>query len=558
MNTPQCSKPLPMMPKGSTISAEEAGRRLVAGEWNTEPLTAYLDSAVAQFPDRIAAVTVNAEGRTVEEITYRELNTRSLRFAGALQARGVRPRDVVMVMMTNSADFLTVVYGALRVGATYSGIPITYGRHEVEQMTRRADAKALVVSRHHGDRDVLTLAIPRSIVDDEAVDVIVAGEPLQGTVAVSELLNSGANWSPPAADPTAIAQLAFTSGTTSAPKAVMNLHASLDVVVRGGARHVGVEAYGTPMVDLVMSPVGHSTGFMWGALMPIHLAGTAVFMEKWSPGVGARAIEEHRVSFFVGSPTFLIDLLRTDELTSSSTSSLSLVAVAGAPIPRPLMIEAVKALGCSVIPAWGMTEFGIAVSGRPELGQINLDTDGIPVESAQVSIRNSMGDELSNEQEGSLWIRGTGLFAGYLGAEDVTSREFDGDWFSTGDTAVRSDNGSVTITGRTKDIIIRGGENIPVGSVENLVFRHPYVVEVAVVGYPDERLGERACAFVRCRNGESLSLEELNVFLIDLGLAKRYLPERMETVDALPKTMSGKIRKIDLREGLLAPKENYD
>lgn len=140
-----------------------------------------------------------------------------------------------------------------------------------------------------------------------------------------------------------------------------------------------------------------------------------------------------------------------------------------------------------------MTEFGIAVSGRPGIGDTNADTGGIVLDTAQVSIRDAHGVECADGEDGSLWIKGGGLFVGYYGKEEVTRAEFDADpWFSTGDTAVRAADGSVTITGRTKDIIIRGGENIPVGSVENFIFQHPSVLEVAVVGYPDPRLGERA------------------------------------------------------------------
>jgi cyclohexanecarboxylate-CoA ligase len=182
------------------------------------------------------------------------------------------------------------------------------------------------------------------------------------------------------------------------------------------------------------------------------------------------------------------------------------------------MREAENTLGCDIIPAWGMTEFGIAVSGRPGVGEINADTDGIPVAAAELSIRDEEGHECPDGVVGDLWMRGAGLFVGYFGQADATRSSFDTDgWFSTGDTAFRSANGAVTISGRTKDIIIRGGENIPVAMVESLIFQHPLVTEVAVVGYPDLRLGERACAFVRCRPGSTLDLEGLRTFLTALS-----------------------------------------
>ncbi|OZC57108.1 cyclohexanecarboxylate--CoA ligase [Rhodococcus sp. RS1C4] len=545
------------LPDGSVVTHEEALRRLDEGEWRPESLWAFLDDAVARHPDRVAAVSVDHTGRTVGESTYTELDTMSRRIAAGLQANGVKPRDVVTVMMTNSAEFLGVVYGVLRAGATYSGLPITYGSHEVESMTGATGTKMLVVSRFHGTTDVVTTALSEKIRQNDDLTIVVVGEPVEGTVSLDALLGEAEAFVEVPADPLGVAQLAFTSGTTSEPKAVMNLHATLDVVVRGWAVHVGPESLGRPFRNLVMSPVGHSTGFFWGALFTVHLAGTAVFMEKWSPEVGARVIESQRITTMVGSPTFLIDLLRTSELRRENAPDLALIAVAGAPIPRPLMREAEEALGCSVIPAWGMTEFGIAVSGKPGLEDINSTTDGIPLASAEVVVRTAEGDDAVDGEMGDLWLRGTGMFVGYHNRPEATGEAFDdGGWFATGDTAVHHSDGSVTITGRTKDIIIRGGENIPVGSVESQIFRHPTVTDVAVVGYADDRLGERACAFVRCRPGTTVTVESLRDFLIESGLAKRYCPERVIVVDDLPKTMSGKIRKVELRECLASNQWN--
>lgn len=541
------------LPAESILTEAEARRRFDTGAWSRSSLTRFLDVAAADHPDQVAAVSVDPHGAITAEITYAQLDDMSRRIAAGLQTMGIGPRDVVSVMMTNSAEFLAVVYGVLRAGATYSGIPITYGSHEVAAMTRRSGAKALIVSHVHAGRNVLASSIPADLPTDNSIEIVVCGPAVCGTTSLETLMHSAAAFIPVPADPLSIAQLAFTSGTTSEPKAVMNLHAGLDVVVRGWATHVGHRSFGRPMRNLVMSPVGHSTGFMWGALLTVHLGGTAVFLEKWTPAIGAEVIGRTGITCMVGSPTFLIDLLRTAEMTETKAGSLELIVVAGAPIPRPLMREARTKLNCDVIPAWGMTEFGIAVSGRPDLDAANLDTDGVPVASAQVSIRDADGAGVGDGIEGALWIRGTGLFVGYLGDPAVTRAEFDdAGWFNTGDTAVRGRDGTVTITGRTKDIIIRGGENIPVGSVENLVFEHPAVAEVAIVGYPDPRLGERACAFIRCRPGATVDLHGLRDFLTTSGLATRYLPERVVLLDDLPKTMSGKIRKVELRSRLAA------
>ncbi len=149
-------------------------------------------------------------------------------------------------------------------------------------------------------------------------------------------------------------------------------------------------------------------------------------------------------------------------------------------------------------------------------------------------------------EEGALEIRGPGLFIGYYGRPDATEEEIVDGWFRTGDVARIDEDGLVSLQGRTKDIVIRGGENIPVAAVETTLFEHPRIVEAAVIGVPDERLGERACAVLVC-DGEPVELEEVVDFLLESGLSKHYLPESVEVVDALPKTMSGKVRKTELR-----------
>ncbi|MFX0574424.1 AMP-binding protein [Nocardia nepalensis] len=536
---------------GTALTASLIAQRFESGAWAERSLVAFLDDAVATFPDRIAAITVDERGNTVRTLTYAELDALSRRVSAGLIANGVGPDSVVTVMMSNCAEFPAVVYGILRVGATYSGIPITYGSHEIEFMTWRAGSDMLIVTGSHAGRDLAGLAATTLADRDEITVVVVDCPDGHPGMRFDELIAHGRYDGPAHVDPLAIAQLAFTSGTTGEPKAVMNLHATLDVVVRGWSAHVGPTNYGDPMRNLVMSPVGHATGFMWGVLLTVHLGGTAVYVDRWSPAVGARVISEQQITCMVGSPTFLIDLLRTAKLTAVAAPELNLVVVAGAPIPRPLMREAREALDCDVIPAWGMTEFGIAVSGRPTLGARNDETDGIPVAACEIRVCDDAGSPLLAGVEGELQIRGAGLFAGYYARPDFTREAFaTDDWFVTGDRAVVDTDGCVTITGRTKDIIIRGGENIPVAAVESLIFRHPCVTDVAVVGYSDERLGERACAFVSLTAGAQLDLAGLSVFLLDAGLSKRYLPERLIVITDMPKTMSGKIRKVELRERL--------
>ena len=231
--------------------------------------------------------------------------------------------------------------------------------------------------------------------------------------------------------------------------------------------------------------------------------------------------------------------------------SLRLITIAGAPIPRGLVSRAREQLGCFICPAWGMTEWGIGIAAAPQLPSERLDaTDGVPVPGCDIRVVGPEGKRVDPEVEGDLQMKGPGLFVGYYERPDATGESFTDGWFQTGDRAVAHADGFMSLTGRSKDLIIRGGENIPVVSVESLLYEHPSVVDVAIVGVPDERLGERACAVVVLKEGATLDLSAACSFLLGRGLSKHFLPERLEVVASLPKTPSGKIRKVELRASL--------
>lgn len=524
------------------------------GLWRDVALGSYLDQAARQVPASTAAISVDTTGAVTRSLTYQELDTLSRRIAAGLRRLGVWAGDTVAVMLPNCAEFSAVVFAVLRLGARYSGIPITYGRREAAFMLGRAQAKALVIAQSHGRRDLAGLGAEIRQEQSVLEQVVVFGNDAPagpGWLTFDELIAGDPLTELPHVEPFSLAQLAFTSGTTSEPKAVMNLHATLDAMIANWVRHIGADALGTPLVNLVMSPVGHSTGFFWGALMSAYLGGTAVYLERWQPELALRVLHEQRITTMIGSPTFLLDVLRTNGATNDHVPDLRLVALAGAPVPRPLVAKARRQLGCAIVPAWGMTEYGIGLSGSPALPRDRVEaTDGRPVPGCEVRVCHADDSVAGPGEEGDLQIRGPGLFAGYYGRPDFTAEAFTSDgWFRTGDRALIEVDGYVRLMGRTKDIVIRGGENIPVAEIENLLYTHPAVTEVAVIGIPDERLGERVCAIVAPKPGTTPpDLPAMSAFLLSEGLSKRFLPERLVVLDELPKTMSGKIRKVELRE----------
>lgn len=532
----------------SRLTAELVRAYEADGQWRRTPLRALLTAAAAEQPDRVAAIDRMSGAHEARRFTYAELDERAHLYACGLHAMGVGTGDFVAVMLPNGADFAALIFAINELGAVYSGIPVAYGEREVEVILRRTGARVVVVAETFGSNTPHTLVEGLRDGLPSLEHVVVAGRSMvAGTTSLESLLDVPDVDLPPV-DPRSLCHVGFTSGTTGEPKGVLNTHQTLQAVLDNWAGHLGSDSLGDPLVNLVASPVGHHTGFLWGVLLTTYLRGTAVYLDRWVPEQGAQVIREEGITTMFSAPTFLQDLLLTD-LVRDGDCSLRTVILAGAPVPRSLPTVAGEMFGCYVCPAWGMTELGIGISCTPHLPAEAQATDGVPVPGTEVSIVGPDGQEVPPGVVGDLRIRGAGLFLGYLHLPEATAEAIDAEgWFTTGDTAWRTEEGYIALEGRTKDIVIRGGENIPVTVVESLLFQHPDIVEASVVGVPDVRLGERACAVVVPRGGVTPSLEEVCRFLLEQGLSKHFLPERLEVVDELPKTPSGKIRKVELRE----------
>jgi cyclohexanecarboxylate-CoA ligase len=520
-----------------------------SGAWRERTLGSYLDDAVSAQRDKPAAVGYDVHGNQLRAFSYLELGDLADRLAAGLLRLGVRPGDAVSVMLPNWVEFAAIMFAIARIGAIYSGIPAAYGQREAGFMVRRVKSKVLVVPSVYRDRDYVELARQIRREAPELKHVVVFGEAPEehGFLTLSEL--ERADRAPlPDVQPGSLVHVGFTSGTTGEPKGVMNTHQTLDAVLFRFIEHHGTELLNDSMVNLIASPMGHHTGFLWGVLFTTLLQGRGVYLEHWDRDVAARVMRQEGITWMPGAPTFLQDLLQTD----LGPGSLQMYAMAGSPIPRGLPREASAALNAFICPAWGMTEWGIGICGSQRLPRDRVDvTDGVAIEGCEARIMAEQTREAAAGEEGDLQIRGGGLFLGYFDRPDFTADAFVDGWFQTGDRAIRWDDGFISLSGRSKDIIIRGGENVPVVEIETLIYQHPDVLDVAVVGYPDERLGERACAVVVCRPETVLDLPRICDFLLSQGMSKHFLPERIEPLEALPKTMSGKIKKAELRQWLV-------
>jgi cyclohexanecarboxylate-CoA ligase len=302
-------------------------------------------------------------------------------------------------------------------------------------------------------------------------------------------------------------------------------------------------------VVFMPSPVTHITGLLYGLLMPAMLRTRVVLQDVWDATAALRLIEQQRCSVTMAATPFLHGLVHHPDLPAFDVTSMRVFACGGADVPPALIRQAGERLGTSATRVYGSTEFPTLSTSPPDTPQDKrAGTDGRAIGAAEYRIVDDAGADLRVGQTGELLVRGPELFPGYLAAADNDGAFTPDGWFRTGDLAVADRDGYVSIRGRKKDIILRGGENISATEVESLLFEHPAVREAAVVAMPDPVLTERACAFVVPEAGQAPSLPELTAFLLGKQLAKQKLPERLELVAELPKTQSGKVQKFRLRE----------
>jgi cyclohexanecarboxylate-CoA ligase len=548
--TPHPHKPVePMMTLVADFS-EEYRAQMARTSWMDRTLLDYFDNAVSDHPDRVAVIGYVESGRQRHALTYAELFDRVDRIAAGLLDLGVRPGQVVSAQLPNWWQLVALHLACLRVGAVTNALMSIFRRRELEFMLGLAESVVLVVPEtfngfdHSGMAAELRPELP-------ALHHVLAVRPGGGGSFEDVLLSRAATdadreeFLRRRPSPDAVVQLAYTSGTTGEPKGVMVTSNTVLCNVRDFASRLGL---GAADVELMASPLAHQTGFLYGLVMPIMLGMTVALQDVWRPARAAEIIRAERAMFTMASTPFLTDLTAQAEADPDAFASLRSFLCAGAPVPRELVRRATKAMDARISSGWGMSEMGaVTVTGPDDPDERVFETDGYPLPGVELRIVDPDGAVASDDQEGRLQVRADSLFGGYLKRPELRGLDPEG-WFDTGDLARIDSAGYLRITGRSKDIIIRGGENIPVVEIENLVYGHPDVAEVALVAMPDSRLGERACAFVVPREGASPTLADITAYLVAQGTATQYLPERLELVDALPRTLSGKIQKFKLRE----------
>ena len=522
------------------------------GYWEDRSLSEMLESSIARHPDKTAIVCGS------ERLSYRELGRRSDSLAVHLLRAGLEPRQRVVLQLPNGATFMPVLFALLRVGV----IPVlalrAHRQTEIGHFIRHSDAVAYIVPDTIGDFDYRVMAEEMRRECPSLARVLVNGAPLPGQTDLRPLL---AEPVPEAEcrraldrlrpDPADVALMLLSGGTTGIPKLIPRTHN--DYVCN--AKQSGTAAgFGPDSVFLALLPLAHNyTLASPGILATLAFGGTAVIAPDTRPETVFGLIARERVSIVCAAVPLIATWLNSDWPERTDLSSLRVVGNGGARLQPELRRRLRERFRCQYLESYGTGEGLLNQTRLDDPDELVLESSGRPVCAAdEIKVVDDQDRELPDGEAGELLTRGPYTVRGYYRAPAANAAAFTADGFYRMGDVVRKRGRTVYTEGRKKDLINRGGEKISTDEVENLVLRHPKVQNVCIVAMPDATYGERACAFVILKPGESLTLPELSRFLLEQRIAKFKLPERLELVDSFPLSPAGKILRRSLRDAITA------
>jgi len=527
-----------------------------------------LDLVEERRPDDEALVYADRDLR----YTYTEFKEVVEQCARSLMALGIEKGDHVAVWGQNVPEWVTLQFATGKVGAVLVTINPAYKSHELKYVLEQSDAAALFLTEGVGDADFLHIlqdAIPKLVGADggelsieelpflknvvlmggaspEGLPVMGFGGFLERGEEVSGEELRGRQASLDAGE---VINMQYTSGTTGFPKGVQLTHANIvkNAFYIGECMKLGHE-------DRVCIPVPffHCFGCVLGTLNTVTHEGTMVPVESFDAEKVLQAVDQERCTALLGVPTMFIAELDHPDFESYDTSSLRTGIMAGSPCPMEVMKNVVDVMGASEITiAYGQTESSPVITQTRTDDPLELRVSSVGRKLPDVEVRIvsvETGEDCEPEEQGELWTRGYHVMRGYYKMEDRTNEVIDEEgWLHTGDLAVMDEDGYVRITGRAKDMIIRGGENVYPREIEEFLYTHPDVSDVQVYGVPDEKYGEKVAAAVKLRQGSELTAEDVQNYCRE-NIAYYKVPEYVDFVEDYPMTASGKIKKYKLRE----------
>jgi long-chain acyl-CoA synthetase len=478
----------------------------------------------ASLPNRRASL--DPDGAAVSDGRQALTNVQLLRRVQAaarhLQDLGIGPGDVVALKLTNRVEFVLLLFAAWRLGATIT--PVNPSMTDVEVARQLKDSGARLLVSEDGEAAVA-----------DGTAVLAVGELNDDTAAEPD--------EAPLPDPSALALLIYTSGTTGVPKGVMLDHANIDAMADMGRRALEV---GPADRCLLILPLFHVNGIVVSTLVPLLAGASVTIADRFNPQTFFDVVERERPTFFSAVPTIYSMLAALPDQVRPDTSSLRFGVCGAAPASAELLTRFEARYGFPLVEGYGLSEGTCGSTINPVAGPRRAGTVGLPFPGQEIRIVDADGSEVPPGADGEVVVRGPNVMRGYLGRPEETAKVIVDGWLHTGDVGRLDADGYLTLVGRSKDMIIRGGENIYPKEIEDVLVGDPSVLEAAVIGVPDEKWGEVVVAYVQPRPGSAVDPSALQS-LCARSLTGFKRPTAFFVVDAIPKNPVGKIDKVSLR-----------
>jgi long-chain acyl-CoA synthetase len=489
-------------------------------------LATVLTDTAAEHPDNVAIKLDDTE------LPYKFLDGASAHVAGLLREKGVEPGDRVGIMLPNVPYFPVIYYGILRAGAVVVPMnPLLKGR-EVEFYIKDPESKVLFAWHDFAE------AAEKGSADTDAELILVEPGEFEDVVGEAEAVTEVAERD---GDDTAV--ILYTSGTTGTPKGAELTHDNL---------LSNVETILDSLIeiqpdDVVLGalPFFHSFGQTCGLNSCMKAGGTLTLIPRFDPDKALEIIQRDRVTIFEGVPTMYVGMLHADSADSADTSCLRLCVSGGSAMPGEVLRAFEEKFGCNILEGYGLSETSPVASFNHPDRERKVGSIGTPVAGVEMRVVDEDGADVDEGDVGEIAIRGPNVMKGYWRKDDATAEAIKDGWFHTGDMAKVDSDGYFFIVDRKKELIIRGGYNVYPREVEEALYEHPAVQEVAVVGVPDDKMGEEVGAAVVLKQDEDVSVDELRDFVKGEVASYKY-PRKIWIVDELPKGPTGKILKREV------------
>ncbi|WP_097295387.1 medium-chain fatty-acid--CoA ligase [Escherichia coli] len=518
------------------------------GLWGDASLADYWQQTARAMPDKIAVVDNHGAS-----YTYSALDHAASCLANWMLAKGIESGDRIAFQLPGWCEFTVIYLACLKIGAVSVPLLPSWREAELVWVLNKCQAKMFFAPTLFKQTRPVDLILPLQNQLPQLQQIVGVDKlaPATSSLSLSQII---ADNTPLTTAITThgdeLAAVLFTSGTEGLPKGVMLTHNNILASERAYCARLNLTWQD---VFMMPAPLGHATGFLHGVTAPFLIGARSVLLDIFTPDACLALLEQQRCTCMLGATPFVYDLLNVLEKQPADLSALRFFLCGGTTIPKKVAREC-QQLGIKLLSVYGSTESSPhAVVNLDDPLSRFMHTDGYAAAGVEIKVVDDARKTLPPGCEGEEASRGPNVFMGYFDEPELTARALDEEgWYYSGDLCRMDEAGYIKITGRKKDIIVRGGENISSREVEDILLQHPKIHDTCVVAMPDERLGERSCAYVVLKAPHhSLSLEEVVAFFSRKRVAKYKYPEHIVVIEKLPRTASGKIQKFLLRKDIM-------